>query len=142
MAPPTEQLKQALSGLQGQIKDNKTTVAAVAGGIAAVAAGTYIYRRAKLAAVPKSGPYTADTLPAGAYDAVIVGAGPSGSTCAHFMAKEGAKVAMLDKATFPRGKRGATARSPLFHSPPAWQCDSVSLDIKIGSVALIIVARG
>jgi hypothetical protein len=99
----TEQLKQALSGLQQQVKDNKTTVAAVATGLTAVAAGAYMYRRARLSAVPKSGPYTQDTLPAGAYDAVIVGAGPSGSTCAHFMAKEGAKVALLDKATFPRG---------------------------------------
>jgi len=35
---------------------------------------------------------------------VIVGAGPSGATCGHFLAKDGAKVALLDKATFPRDK--------------------------------------
>lgn len=41
---------------------------------------------------------------AGMYDAVIVGAGPSGSVAAHYMAKGGAKVALLDKETFPRDK--------------------------------------
>lgn len=38
------------------------------------------------------------------YDAIIVGAGPSGSSCALFLAKEGKKVLLLDKEKFPREK--------------------------------------
>lgn len=103
MAPATERLQQALSDLGQTAKENKAAVAAVAGGATVLAAGAYLYRRAKNA-VPKSGPYKPGTLPADAYDAVIVGAGPSGSTCAYFLSKSGAKVALLDKATFPRGE--------------------------------------
>lgn len=104
MAPTTESLSRVVRDLQIKIEDNKETVAAVAGTTAALAAGVYLYRRSQRNAVPKAGPYSPDTLPADAYDAVLVGAGPSGATCAHFLAKAGAKVALLDKATFPRGK--------------------------------------
>jgi len=38
------------------------------------------------------------------YDVAIVGGGPSGSTCGFFLAKEGVKVAVLEKKTFPREK--------------------------------------
>ncbi len=38
------------------------------------------------------------------YDAVIVGGGPSGSTCAVFLGKMGHRVLLLDKAKFPRDK--------------------------------------
>ena len=38
------------------------------------------------------------------YDVIIVGGGPSGSTCAAFLAKAGKKVLLLDRATFPRDK--------------------------------------
>ena len=38
------------------------------------------------------------------YDAVIVGGGPAGSTTAYALASRGAKVAVIDKATFPREK--------------------------------------
>ncbi len=38
------------------------------------------------------------------FDVVIVGAGPAGSTCALSLANSGLKVAMVDKATFPRDK--------------------------------------
>ena len=38
------------------------------------------------------------------FDAIIVGAGPAGSTCAAFLAKKGTKVLLLDKAIFPRDK--------------------------------------
>lgn len=38
------------------------------------------------------------------YDVIIVGAGPGGATAATFMAREGLRVALLDKATFPRDK--------------------------------------
>ncbi|MCH8815495.1 MAG: NAD(P)/FAD-dependent oxidoreductase [Chloroflexi bacterium] len=38
------------------------------------------------------------------YDAIIVGAGPAGSTTARLLAREGAKVLLLDKQKFPRDK--------------------------------------
>jgi geranylgeranyl reductase family protein len=38
------------------------------------------------------------------YDAVVVGAGPAGSTAARSLAREGASVLMLDRARFPRDK--------------------------------------
>ncbi len=38
------------------------------------------------------------------YDAIVVGAGPSGSTAAREMAQRGASVLLLDKARFPRDK--------------------------------------
>ncbi len=38
------------------------------------------------------------------YDAIIVGAGPGGSSAAGFLARQGVKVLILDKAAFPRDK--------------------------------------
>ncbi|MCH8994776.1 MAG: geranylgeranyl reductase family protein [Chloroflexi bacterium] len=38
------------------------------------------------------------------YDAIIVGAGPAGSTAARLLAARGARVLMLDRARFPRDK--------------------------------------
>jgi menaquinone-9 beta-reductase len=38
------------------------------------------------------------------YDVAIVGGGPSGSTCGYYLTKAGARVAVLDKETFPRDK--------------------------------------
>jgi len=38
------------------------------------------------------------------YDVIICGAGPAGSTCARFLAGQGAEVLLLDKAVFPRPK--------------------------------------
>ena len=38
------------------------------------------------------------------YDAIIVGAGPAGSTCAYRLASAGASVLLLDRARFPRDK--------------------------------------
>ena len=38
------------------------------------------------------------------YDAIIVGAGPGGSSTALFLAKAGKKTLLIDKARFPREK--------------------------------------
>ncbi|MCX6771953.1 MAG: NAD(P)/FAD-dependent oxidoreductase [Candidatus Micrarchaeota archaeon] len=38
------------------------------------------------------------------YDAIVVGAGPAGSACACLLSQHGARVLLLDKATFPRDK--------------------------------------
>jgi geranylgeranyl reductase family protein len=38
------------------------------------------------------------------YDAIVVGAGPAGSTAAYRLASDGASVLLLDRATFPRVK--------------------------------------
>ena len=40
----------------------------------------------------------------GRFDAVVVGAGPAGSTAALVLARSGARVALADKAAFPRDK--------------------------------------
>jgi geranylgeranyl reductase family protein len=48
------------------------------------------------------------------YDAIIVGAGPAGSTAAYRLAEAGAKVLLLDRARFPRDKPcggGVTGRA-------------------------------
>jgi geranylgeranyl reductase family protein len=39
-----------------------------------------------------------------AFDVAVVGAGPAGSTAAHRLASAGAKVLLVDRATFPRDK--------------------------------------
>jgi geranylgeranyl reductase family protein len=38
------------------------------------------------------------------YDVIVVGAGPGGSACASFLARDGHRVLLVDKATFPRDK--------------------------------------
>jgi len=38
------------------------------------------------------------------FDAVVVGAGPAGSTAAHLLAREGVSVLLVDRAVFPRDK--------------------------------------
>src|SRR5919198_1268185 len=38
------------------------------------------------------------------YDAIVVGAGPAGSTTAYRLARAGARVCLLDRARFPRDK--------------------------------------
>jgi geranylgeranyl reductase family protein len=48
------------------------------------------------------------------YDAIVVGAGPAGSTAAYRLAKAGASVLLLDRARFPRDKPcggGVTGRA-------------------------------
>jgi geranylgeranyl reductase family protein len=48
------------------------------------------------------------------YDVLIVGGGPAGSTCARILAKSGAKVAIVDRAAFPRVKLCGGWLSPQF----------------------------
>jgi geranylgeranyl reductase family protein len=54
------------------------------------------------------------------YDAIVVGAGPAGSTAARALAQGGARVCLLDTAHFPRPKPCGGALSPrtLRHLPP------------------------
>jgi flavin-dependent dehydrogenase len=54
-----------------------------------------------------------ETLPAH-YDVLIVGGGPAGSTCARVLTAGGARVAVLDRAEFPRVKLCAGWLSPGF----------------------------
>jgi heterodisulfide reductase subunit A-like polyferredoxin len=96
-------VSEAMNNLTEKLSEHKTAVAAVAAGGLVVAGAALLYKKQQQA-VPKEGPYKVGTLPADAYDAVIVGAGPSGSTTAFYVAKQGAKVALLEKATFPRGE--------------------------------------
>ncbi len=48
------------------------------------------------------------------YDAIVVGGGPAGSTCARVLVRAGARVAIIDRATFPRVKLCAGWLSPPF----------------------------
>ncbi len=53
------------------------------------------------------------------FDVIVIGAGPAGSTAAHRLAGQGARVALLDRARFPRDKPcggGITVRG-LRHLP-------------------------
>jgi menaquinone-9 beta-reductase len=45
-----------------------------------------------------------EPLPGGRFDVVVAGAGPAGSIAALVLARGGARVALVDKATFPREK--------------------------------------
>lgn len=77
---------------------------AVAGLAAGLVATYAIVRFATRPRPPKTGKYPVESLPKDSYDAVIVGAGPSGSTAAYYMVQGGAKIALLDKEQFPRDK--------------------------------------
>jgi menaquinone-9 beta-reductase len=46
------------------------------------------------------------------YDVIVIGAGPGGSTTAHYLARDGARVLLLDKASFPRDKTCGDGLTP------------------------------
>ena len=49
---------------------------------------------------------------ASSHDVIVVGAGPAGSSAAHFLAKQGIDVLLLDKAQFPRDKTCGDGLTP------------------------------
>src|SRR5206468_4211002 len=55
------------------------------------------------------------------YDAIIVGGGPAGSTCASILLKSGVNTLLLDRADFPRVKLCAG-----WLSPPIWDILGIS----------------
>jgi flavin-dependent dehydrogenase len=55
------------------------------------------------------------------YDAIVVGGGPAGSTCARVLSRAGARVAVVDRAEFPRVKLCAG-----WLSPPFWDVVGIS----------------
>jgi geranylgeranyl reductase family protein len=46
------------------------------------------------------------------HDAIVIGAGPGGSATAHFLAKRGVRVLLLDKSEFPRDKTCGDGLTP------------------------------
>ena len=46
------------------------------------------------------------TPPSGPYDAVIIGAGPAGTSAAAVLAEKGRRVVIVEKASFPRYRVG------------------------------------
>ncbi|GAX79984.1 hypothetical protein CEUSTIGMA_g7423.t1 [Chlamydomonas eustigma] len=93
----------AVRSAQEYIEKNQKTVAIAAGATTAALVTAYAWQRVANY-VPAKGKYPVGTLPADAFEAIIVGAGPSGSVCGHYLAKKGVKVALLDKEKFPRDK--------------------------------------
>src|SRR5688572_24664270 len=55
------------------------------------------------------------------YDVIIVGGGPSGSTCASILVNAGVKTLLLDRAEFPRVKLCGG-----WLSPPIWDIIGMS----------------
>ena len=88
---------------QRQLQRNGPLVLGAVAATAALAGGIYLMRSSRRS-LPRTGPYPPSSLPEGAYDAVIVGGGPSGSVAAYYLVKAGAKVVVLDKESFPRDK--------------------------------------
>jgi geranylgeranyl reductase family protein len=72
------------------------------------------------------------------YDAIVVGAGPAGSTAAYRLAAAGADVLLLDRATFPRDKPcggGVTERAARlvpFSIDPVVEDVATSVDLRLG----------
>jgi geranylgeranyl reductase family protein len=71
------------------------------------------------------------------YDAIVVGAGPAGSTAAYRLAKGGAAVLLLDRARFPRDKpcgggvTGRAARLLPFSIEPVVEHVVAAVDLRL-----------
>lgn len=69
------------------------------------------------------------------YDAIVVGAGPAGSTAAYFMAKEGMKVLLVERGPYPSAKSCGGASLIASHThllfPNFWEevhCERIVTD--------------
>ena len=86
----------SMKQIQMQIPHVDERQARILAGVAAAGVvgslALYVSRRQRRLAVPQTGRFPAGSLPANSYDAVIVGGGPSGSTCAFYLSRNGAKV--------------------------------------------------
>src|SRR5213078_3395430 len=61
--------------------------------------------RWKVVMAPKAPDFPSNTIICvRRYDAIVVGAGPAGSTTAYRLARAGARVCLVDRARFPRDK--------------------------------------
>ena len=71
------------------------------------------------------------------YDAIVVGAGPAGSTAAYRLANAGASVLLLDRARFPRDKpcgggvTGRAARVLPFSIDPVVEHIATAVDLRL-----------
>jgi flavin-dependent dehydrogenase len=71
------------------------------------------------------------------YDAIVVGAGPAGSTAAYRLAQAGADVLILDRARFPRDKpcgggvTGRAARLLPFSIEPVVERVVTAVDLRL-----------
>jgi flavin-dependent dehydrogenase len=84
------------------------------------------------------------------YDVVIVGGGPAGSTCARFLTRGGARVAVIDRADFPRVKLcGGWLSTPIWealgitprdYSGGLWEWNACH--VRFGGVDRTIACRG
>jgi menaquinone-9 beta-reductase len=84
------------------------------------------------------------------HDVVVVGGGPAGSTCARFLVRGGARVAVVDRAEFPRVKLcggwlstpiwEALALSPREYSGGLWQWDRCH--VRFGGEDRAVACRG
>lgn len=97
------------AGMDRLTSQQRTVVVATAGAVAASVIVFSLYKGlsgSSTSSRPRKAAKRSPTkpLPPGCFDAVIVGAGPSGGTAAYYLAKVGAHVALLDKEHFPRDK--------------------------------------
>src|SRR5262249_39744809 len=74
------------------------------------------------------------------YDVAIVGAGPGGSAAAYYLSTRGARVALLDRAAFPREKTcgdGLTPRAVAILQDIGVLDDLLLVGQRIGGVEIV-----